>query len=95
MVGGIHVSGAPFFAFIKGMETRTPERKSGPSVRACVHAREATGEAAAAAHADAERGNASRRQGLQQMTSHAHAPKPNPTIRISCLSLPALPLAAP
>lgn len=33
MVGGIHVSGAPFFAFIKGMETRTPERKSGASVR--------------------------------------------------------------
>lgn len=44
----------------------------------CERAREATGEAAAAAHADAERGNASRRQGLQQMTSHARTQaKPN------------------
>lgn len=60
MVGGIHVSGAPFFAFIKGMETRTPERKSG----ACVRERPLAKQQPRAAHADAERGNASRRRGL-------------------------------
>jgi hypothetical protein len=59
MVGGIHVSGAPLFRF----HQRDGNKDAGAQ-KWCVRAREATGEVAAAAHADAERGNASRRQGL-------------------------------